>query len=70
MLAPLVPRLFPHKPLAAESGPDSSVAPRAFANAFNSLNNQHRFLVDLSNLIHPSIPKDITAVADLGTGTG
>ncbi|OQE04198.1 hypothetical protein PENSOL_c001G01363 [Penicillium solitum] len=35
------------------------------------LNNQHRFLVDLSNLIHPSIPKDqLTAVADLGTGTG
>ncbi|KAJ5959680.1 uncharacterized protein N7479_006830 [Penicillium vulpinum] len=35
------------------------------------LNNQHHFLVELSNLIHPSIPKDgITAVADLGTGTG
>ncbi|KAF4762447.1 hypothetical protein HAV15_007720 [Penicillium sp. str.  len=35
------------------------------------LNNQHRFLVGLSNLIHPSIPKDqLTAVADLGTGTG
>ncbi|CAG7935500.1 unnamed protein product [Penicillium nalgiovense] len=34
------------------------------------LNNQHRFLVDLSNLIHPSIPRDLTAVADIGTGTG
>ncbi|KAJ5034553.1 hypothetical protein NUH16_005992 [Penicillium rubens] len=34
------------------------------------LNNQHRFLVDLSNLIHPSIPTDLTAVADIGTGTG
>ncbi|KAJ5773340.1 Major facilitator superfamily domain general substrate transporter [Penicillium paradoxum] len=34
------------------------------------LNNQHRFLVELSSLIHPSITKDLTAVADLGTGTG
>ncbi|EKV06359.1 MFS transporter, putative [Penicillium digitatum Pd1] len=34
------------------------------------LNDQHRFLVELSNLIHPSIPRDLTAVADLGTGTG
>ncbi|CAI7657464.1 unnamed protein product [Penicillium glandicola] len=34
------------------------------------LNDQHRFLVNVSNLIHPSVPKDdITAVADLGTGT-
>lgn len=36
----------------------------------NSLNNQHRFLVQLSDLIHPSIPRNITAVADIGTGTG
>ncbi|KAJ5550544.1 Methyltransferase type 12 [Penicillium sp. DV-2018c] len=39
-------------------------------NEINSLNTQHRFFVNLSNLIHPSIPKDITAIADLGTGTG
>lgn len=36
----------------------------------HSLNDQHRFLVELSSLIHPSIPRDLTAVADLGTGTG
>ncbi|OKP02376.1 hypothetical protein PENSUB_7140 [Penicillium subrubescens] len=37
------------------------------------LNKQHRFLVAISGdtLIHPSIPKDtISAVADIGTGTG
>ncbi|KAJ5661902.1 Methyltransferase type 12 [Penicillium maclennaniae] len=36
------------------------------------LNNQHRFLVAISgDIIHPSIPIDtITAVADVGTGTG
>ncbi|KAJ5776549.1 uncharacterized protein N7511_001560 [Penicillium nucicola] len=36
------------------------------------LNNQHRFLVKVAgNILHPSIPtEDITAVADLGTGTG
>lgn len=37
-----------------------------------SLNDQHRFLVAVSgHTIHPSIPKEnITAIADLGTGTG
>ncbi|KAJ5329784.1 Methyltransferase type 12 [Penicillium brevicompactum] len=36
------------------------------------LNDQHRFLVAVSgHTIHPSIPKEnITAIADLGTGTG
>ncbi|KAF3389312.1 hypothetical protein F1880_003559, partial [Penicillium rolfsii] len=46
-----------------------------YANVFYlpRLNKQHRFLVAVSGdrLIHPSIPKEsISAVADLGTGTG
>ena len=36
----------------------------------HSLNDQHHFLVELSSVIHPSIPRDLTAVADIGTGTG
>jgi hypothetical protein len=42
-------------------------------NNLPSLNKQHSFLVAISggDLIHPSIPIDkITAVADIGTGTG
>lgn len=37
----------------------------------DSLNDQHRFLVGIAgHHIHPSIPKGLTAIADLGTGTG
>jgi hypothetical protein len=43
-----------------------------FTLTLYSLNNQHRFLVAISdnNIIHPSIPNHINAIADLGTGTG
>lgn len=54
-----------------DSDPTVRVPPIWLVLISHSLNNQHRFLVGLSNLIHPSIPKDqLTAVADLGTGTG
>jgi hypothetical protein len=45
----------------------------ANVSCLSRLNKQHRFLVAISGdaLIHPSIPKEkISAVADIGTGTG
>ncbi|KAJ5669502.1 hypothetical protein N7462_010572, partial [Penicillium macrosclerotiorum] len=68
------------RPLSTRSSVSSVLATLALVaslctviNQLARLNKQHRFLVAISgqHLIHPAIPQDrITAVADIGTGTG